>query len=221
MNKTVIALYDRLMDAHAAVRELIAHGFSPEKISLLASDVRGEYSPYFDNNLNKGESKVEAAGVEIGTMLGGLGGLLVGLGLVAIPGIGPVIAAGPLATAVSGLVGAGVGAAVGGATGGLLGILVDVGIDEAKAEVYAEALRRGGTLVTVEVEDYRANEARRIFDSFGSVEITERVEDWHGENSGRNNYYESDPYTIEERDPEHADNISDFNHARESDQISN
>ena len=89
MNKTVVALYDRLLDADAAVRELIAHGFSPEKISLLASDVRGEYSPYFDDNLNKGESKVEAAGVEIGTMLGGLGGLLVGLGLVAIPGIGP------------------------------------------------------------------------------------------------------------------------------------
>lgn len=203
MNKTVVALYDRLMDADAAVRELIGHGFSPEKISLLAKDARGKHSPYLDSDLDRAESNVEAAGVEIGTILGGLGGLLIGLGVVAIPEIGPVIAAGPLVTAVSGLVGVGVGAAVGGATGGLLGILIDVGIDEVNAEYYAEALRRGGILVTVEVEDYRANQARQVLDSFGSVEIIERIDDWRDE-GWRSNDYESDPYTIEERNWERA-----------------
>lgn len=216
MNKTVVALYDRLMDADAAVRELIAHGFSPEKISLVASDVRGEYSPFFDDGVDQEESNVEVVGVEIGTILGGLGGLLVGLGLVAVPGIGPIIAAGPLATAVSGLVGTGVGAAVGGATGGLIGILVDVGIDEINAGYYAEALRRGGSLVMVEVEDYRANEARRILDSFGSVEITERVDEWRNE-GWRSDKYESDPYTIEARDPVRDQNLADFGAGREFD----
>lgn len=197
MNKTVVALYDRLMDADAAVRELVRHGFAPENISLIANDARGEYSRYLDGDVETGESNIEAAGVEIGTLLGGLAGLLVGLGVVAIPGVGPVIAAGPLATAISGLLGAGVGAAVGGATGGLIGILVDVGIDEVNAECYAEAVSRGSTLVAVEIEDYRANEARQILDGFGSVEITERVDDWRDEGWHGHNY-ESDPYTIEE-----------------------
>ena len=209
MNKTIVALYDRLMDADAAVRELIGHGFAPENISLIANDARGEFSSYLDSGVETGESNVEAAGVEIGTLLGGLGGLLLGLGIVAIPGIGPVIAAGPLATAISGLVGAGVGAAVGGATGGLIGIFVDVGIDEVNAEYYAEAVRRGSALVAVEIEDYRANEARQVLDSFGSVEITERVDDWRDE-GWRGNNYESDPYTIEERNREPGPHVIDL-----------
>jgi uncharacterized protein (TIGR02271 family) len=107
-----------------------------------------------------------------------LGGLLVGLGALTIPGIGPVLAAGPLAAAVSGLVGAGVGAVAGAAAGGLLGALVDMGIPEEQAGIYAEGVRRGGTLVTVETEDRDLDRVRDVMNRHDPVDIDERASQW-------------------------------------------
>ena len=76
----------------------------------------------------------------------------------AIPGIGPVIAAGPLA---AGLLGAATGAVAGGATGGIVGGLLNMGVPEEEAHYYAEGLRRGGTLVSATVTDNMANRASR------------------------------------------------------------
>ena len=95
-------------------------------------------------------------------MLGGVLGLLVGVGAHAIPGIGPVLAAGSLAAALgtagaSTLVGAGLGAATGGIVGGLVGL----GIPEEDATMYAEGARRGGTLVTAQVADNLADDTVR------------------------------------------------------------
>ncbi len=89
-------------------------------------------------------------------------GLLAGIGSLAIPGVGPVVAAGWL---IATLTGAGVGAVVGGGAGGLVGSLTHAGVPEDDAHVYAEGVRRGGSLVTVRVDEDRAAEAERILDS--------------------------------------------------------
>jgi uncharacterized protein (TIGR02271 family) len=96
---------------------------------------------------------------------------LIGLGALAIPGVGPIIAAGPIAAA---LAGAGVGAV----TGGLIGALVDAGIPEEEANIYSEGVRRGGTLVMVNASDDRASEVARIMERFNPVNVDERSAEW-------------------------------------------
>jgi len=112
-----------------------------------------------------------AAGAGIGAVVGGLGGLLLGLGALALPGICPVIAAGPI---VSTLAGAGVGAV----TGGIIGALVDMGVPKESAEAYAESVRRGNALVAAQVPDNQAGEATRIMQRQGLVDIERQAEDW-------------------------------------------
>jgi len=119
------------------------------------------------------------AGAVGGGVLGGVLGLLVGVGALAIPGIGPVLAAGPLAAALgtagaSTLVGAGVGAATGGIVGGLVGL----GIPEEDAGMYAEGVRRGGTLVTAQVTDNLADRAAQIMGRDGTVDLDTAGETW-------------------------------------------
>jgi hypothetical protein len=99
-------------------------------------------------------------------------GLLAGLGALAIPGIGPVLASGPI---ISTLVGAGLGAGTGAVTGGLIGALVDVGVPQDEAEYYHEGIRRGGTLVTVHLGgDDRADDAAAIMRRHNVVDIRDR-----------------------------------------------
>lgn len=93
--RTVVALYDRFEDAQSAIQALNDSGFHREDINLLASDEHGEYSRGLDTTAEAG-AEGAATGAGIGAVLGGLGGLLVGLGALAIPGIGPVLAAGPI-----------------------------------------------------------------------------------------------------------------------------
>jgi hypothetical protein len=107
-----------------------------------------------------------AAGAGIGAGVGGTVGLLAGLGLLAIPGIGPVVAAGWLAAMAA-------GAAAGGATGGLIGGLTQAGVSDEDAQVYAEGLRRGGTLVTVRVPDADRARVEAILDR-SAVNIRDR-----------------------------------------------
>jgi hypothetical protein len=113
-------------------------------------------------------------GAEVGAALGGAGGLLAGLGLMAIPGIGPVVALGWFASTL-------VGAAAGAATGGIIGALVDIGVPREHAEVYSEAIRRGGTLVTVRVEDANVARAEAILNQHAPVDPTSRVADYRRE----------------------------------------
>lgn len=179
--KTVVGLYDRFEDAQQAVQALHDSGFSKEDISLIARDATGEFSRHLEGT-QEGEtrdvSEGAATGAGIGAVLGGLGGLLLGLGALAIPGIGPVIAAGPI---VSTLAGAGIGAVA----GGLVGSLVDLGIPEEHAEYYSEGVRRGGTLLVVRSNDERADMVADIMNRFAPVDVEERAgmwrkEDWKG-----------------------------------------
>lgn len=140
-NRTVSALYTDFATAQQVAEDLVSMGFQPDTISIVANDVSGQYASTF-NAQSAQEDVSMGEGARFGAVVGGL----IGLGALAIPGIGPVIAAGPLVAA---LVGAGVGAATGAVTGGLIAGLVDMGIPEDEAGYYAEGVRRGGALVLV------------------------------------------------------------------------
>lgn len=166
MAKTVIGLFDSLHDAQRVVQELVDSGFQNEDISLILR----EGDQYITE---RGDERTSGAamGAGAGAAVGGMGGLLVGLSALAIPGVGPVIAAGPLATTLA-------GAALGAAAGGILGALTDLGVPEEEAHYYAEGVRRGGALVSVETDDYMANRAAEIMGHYGAVDLDTRVKDW-------------------------------------------
>ena len=112
-----------------------------------------------------------ATGAVTGGVVGGAAGLAASLMGLAIPGIGPIIAAGPI---VATLTGAGVGAVA----GGLIGGLTDMGVSKADAEYYAESVRRGGALVTVRADDSRAERAAEVMREHGAIDIERRAEKW-------------------------------------------
>ena len=196
MAKQVVGLFDSMQDAQGAVQELRSQGFTADDISIVANNSSGEYG------VGDGDGASEAAegagaGATGGAVLGGLGGLLVGLGALAIPGIGPVVAAGTLATTLgTTLAGAGLGAAA----GGLVGALVGAGIPEEDAGVYAEGVRRGGALVTVQAAtDDDADRAADILDRYNVVDIDERSSNfreggWSGFNENAEPYDRSGSY---------------------------
>lgn len=190
--KTVVALYDDLENARESVDELVEAGFTRSDISLVARDVTGEYGSYLEEYDEAEEVGEAAAGGAVGgAVVGGLMGLLVGLGAFAIPGLGPVIAAGPVAAS---LAGAGIGAA----TGGLLGALVEWGIPEAEAGYYAEGVRRGGTLLSVRVPEDRVEDVVSILNEYDPVNIERRAEYWRSEYDWTGYDAEAEPYGADE-----------------------
>jgi hypothetical protein len=168
--KTLTGLFDNYNDAKDAVAELEATGIPNSDISLVANNSDGWYD---DDRSEAGEDAAGGAG--IGAVVGGAGGLLTGLGIMAIPGVGPVVAAGWLAATA---VGAIAGAAVGGAAGGIIGAMTDSGIPESDAHVYAEGVRRGGTLVTARVDEPMVGEAERILGQSRTVDVAARRRDY-------------------------------------------
>jgi len=170
--RTITALFDTYDHAASAVRAVRDAGIPSADISMIANNVAGELDA--DSHAEEGA----AAGAGVGAVGGGGAGLLAGLGAVAIPGIGPVIAGGwLLATAVGALA----GAAVGGAAGGLLGALANAGVPEEEAHVYAEGVRRGGTLVSVRADDTRADSVAAILSHAEGVDIDARKADYIAE----------------------------------------
>lgn len=144
----VTRLYDTYEMGQSAVERLTSAGVSQSEISIVANntDYAGSGMKDTDNDGVDDRSEGAGTGVGVGATVGGAAGLLAGLGLMAIPGIGPVVAAGWLAATA-------LGAAVGGAAGGIIGALTQAGVSEEDAHVYAEGVRRGGTLVTVRTSE--------------------------------------------------------------------
>lgn len=209
MTRTVTRLFDSYIDAENAVSDLERAGIPHDDISLIGSNAGGQHdhrghdrltSDAVHDGRSAGRGRVDAdgdgdpdnlddhgdvsRGATTGAVLGGVGGLLAGLGLLAIPGLGPVVAAGWLAATVTG---AGVGAAGGAATGGLVGALKNSGEDDTHAHVYAEGVSRGGTLVSVRTDDARAAEAEAILSRHNAVDARSRGEEWRA--SGWNGSY--------------------------------
>lgn len=167
--RTVTGLFDDYSDARAAVSALEARGIPSDDISIVSNNADGRYDN--ESNAADGAGTGAGTGAGIGAAVGGIGGLLTGLGLMAIPGVGPVVAAGWLAATAAG---AAAGAVAGGAAGGLIGALTDSGVSEENAHVYAEGVRRGGTLVTARVADDLYTEAESILRQSNWVDPTTR-----------------------------------------------
>jgi quercetin dioxygenase-like cupin family protein/uncharacterized membrane protein len=168
MAKVLVGLFDNFTDALNTVPDLVSAGIPREDISVVAHDTKGEFTDVQPAR----EPNATVTGAGTGAAIGGFGGLLLGLGTLAVPGIGPIIAAGPLAAMIA-------GATLGAATGGLIGALTDLGVPEDEARSYAEGVRRGGTVLTVKVADELAGKADDIMRSHRAVDINERVTQWH------------------------------------------
>ena len=162
--QTFTRLYDDHDDAAHVVQALEQAGVPHSDVSLVANNVEARHGAdgtggtgLTSGDPEQGASTGGGTGATLGTVLGGGAGLLAGLGMLAIPGVGPIVAAGWL---VATLAGAGVGAAA----GGLIGSLTGAGVSEADAHTYSEGVRRGGSLVTVRADDAMASKVNTVLD---------------------------------------------------------
>jgi hypothetical protein len=161
--KAVIGLVSSQAIAEQVVAELQRAGFSNSDISALLPDKKGTRDFAHEQNTKAPEGAI--AGVGAGGAIGGTIGLLAGIGALAIPGLGPFIAAGPIMAALS-------GAAAGAAVGGVAGALIGMGIPELEAKQYEGKIAGGNILMSVHVED--ANErarAKKILEERGAFDI--------------------------------------------------
>jgi hypothetical protein len=191
MTTTISRLYDNYTDAQAAVSKLESAGVPHADISIVANNSDGWFEGKKDRDGDGVDDRAEAAGTGagVGAGIGGAAGLLTGLGLLAIPGLGPVVAAGWLAATA-------VGAAAGAATGGLVGALTQAGVSDDDAPLYAEGVRRGGSLVTAKVADGDKARLESVLDT-SSVNLQDRRTAW--QKDGWTGYDPaSQPYGAEE-----------------------
>src|SRR3954466_4611177 len=174
MTITISRLYDTYTQAQAAVQRLETAGVPHSDISIVAnnSDSWFNTDKKVDRDRDGVDDRAEGAGkgAGIGAGVGGTAGLLAGLGLLAIPGLGPVVAAGWLAATA-------VGAAAGAATGGIVGALTQAGASEEDAHSYAEGVRRGGTLVSARIADADRTRFETALDE-SSVNLRDRRASW-------------------------------------------
>ncbi|OUL28659.1 hypothetical protein BV378_07095 [Nostoc sp. RF31YmG] len=179
LNKRAIGVFAHRRDAEAALTELRDAGFPMSRVSIIAKHTDGDriagvnaggVNSGVDRNVGTGNKADEGAkaGAATGAALGGLGGLLVGLGALAIPGIGPVIAGGAVATALATTV---AGGAVGAAAGGIAGGLVGLGIPENRARVYSDRFQRGDYVVIVDGTESEIHQAEAILKRRGIEEF--------------------------------------------------
>lgn len=163
MKKAVFGTTRDFSQANALVTRLQESGFASSDISILAPDTEGRHD--FGHVKETKAPEGVATGATTGGIVGGVLGLLAGIGLLAIPGAGPFIAAGPIMGALSGL---GIGATAGGILGGLIGL----GIPEFEARLYEEKLKNGNYLISVHTDDAKeVARAKELFETAGADDI--------------------------------------------------
>src|SRR6187200_1147948 len=163
MSKSVFGIATTQGQAERIVQQLQAEGFATSEISVLMPDIGGTR----DIGHVKATKAPEGAstGAAAGGITGGVLGLLAGIGALAIPGVGPFIAAGPIMAALS-------GAAIGAGTGGLVGALVGLGIPEIEAKRYQDKLKSGNYLIAVAADGDEKDRAKEIFKNVGAEDIS-------------------------------------------------
>ena len=162
-NTAVFGIYKTVGLAERAVDRLTGAGFSQNDISVLLPD--NQSTKEFAHEKNTKAPEGTATGVTAGGVVGGTLGLLAGIGALAIPGLGPFIAAGPIMAALAGL-------GVGGAVGGLIGALVGMGIPEYEAKRYEGRLKDGGVLLSVHCDTSgEISRAKELLTGTGAEDI--------------------------------------------------
>ncbi len=164
----VFGLFDDRVQLEAAIDALRVEGFRESDMSALLPDMRSTKELAHEKHTKAPEGAM--TGAAAGGALGGTLGLLVGIGALAIPGLGPFIAAGPIMATLA-------GAGVGGAVGTLTGALVGLGIPEYEAKRYESFLHNGGALLSVHADDSDwAKRARAVLDRCGAKGIDKTTE---------------------------------------------
>src|SRR5579872_7034074 len=163
-NTAVFGIYKNSTFAERAVDRIIAAGFTNNDISVLLPD--SQSSKEFAHEKNTKAPEGTTTGVTTGGVVGGTLGLLAGIGALAIPGVGPFIAAGPIMGALAGL-------GVGGAVGGLIGALVGMGIPEYEAKRYEGRVKEGGVLLSVHCDtSEEITRAKELLKHTGAQDIS-------------------------------------------------
>ncbi len=158
METTVIGVMNDHSRAEEAVRSLREEGFRENEISIAARDEEGgadqggEERSFDDQNLSDGTAT--------GGAIGGVAGLLMGAGALLIPGVGPIIAAGPLAGVLTGAV-----------TGGIAGGLIDLGIPEERGKHYEERVKQGDILVAIKTDENKVDTAASVLRKYGAMDV--------------------------------------------------
>lgn len=162
-NTAAFAIFSTRKAAESAVDQLTTAGFSNDDVSVLMSDKDG--SKDFATEKNTKAPEGTATGVGVGGVIGGTLGLLAGIGALAIPGVGPLIAAGPIMASLAGL-------GIGGAVGGLVGALVGMGIPEYEAKRYEGRINDGGILLSVHCDSSEeVSRAKDILKAAGGEDV--------------------------------------------------
>lgn len=158
---TVVGVFEDRERARRAIEELHDDGFTEEEVSLVAKDDRqGGDGGNDPDRIDMVGNEDISDGAAWGGGLGALGGLMAGLGALAIPGIGPIVAAGPLAAALTGAV-----------AGGVAGGLIDMGIPEQEGQRFEEDVKEGRILTVVETEGDGVNRAKAVLEENGAEEV--------------------------------------------------
>jgi hypothetical protein len=193
-NTAAFGIYRSNSAAEVAVDRLTAAGFSKQDVSVLMADRKGSKDFAAEKNTKAPEGAT--TGVGVGGAVGGTLGLLAGLGALAIPGVGPLIAAGPIMGALAGL-------GVGGTVGGLVGALVGLGIPEYEAKRYEGRVKDGGVLLSVHCDSSdEISRAKDILKKTGADDISssgEKSVSTHGVETDRT---KSDSERVLENDTE-------------------
>lgn len=148
MEKKIIGVFKTEELAILAIKRLKMDGYSNEEISVLAKhrDELDRIEEKTNVHIEQDHTKGAVAGAVTGGVLGGIGALLLELGVFAIPGVGPFLAAGPIAVTLTSIV-------AGGAVGGISGALIDMGVNENDVKEYEDHLNEGNILVLVDEKD--------------------------------------------------------------------
>jgi hypothetical protein len=162
-NTAVFGIYKGVLQAERAVDQIMAAGFMSNDISVLLPD--NESTKEFAHEKNTKAPEGTTTGAATGGVIGGALGLLAGIGALAIPGVGPFIAAGPIMGALAGL-------GAGGAVGGFIGALVGMGMPEYEAKRYEGRVKAGGVLLSVHCDTSdEISRAKEILKATGAEDI--------------------------------------------------
>jgi uncharacterized membrane protein len=167
--KTIAAVFPNLTQAGQACRDLEHIGIPRDDISLIAGNDKGKHNEYLAI-AKKASTPTEAAAAS-GAALGGGLGMLATLATIAIPGVGPIVALGPLFTVLLGL-------GVGATAGGLIGTFHNLGISHDEAPLYEEAVRRGEVMVAAVVDEQFQLEAVAVLQRNGSRDVRNELDAW-------------------------------------------
>jgi uncharacterized membrane protein len=199
MTNTITRTYDSFAHARTVVKELKAAGLQNDDISVIAHDDHADLDGITAKTPDVEDNSV-ANGAGIGGVVGGAAGLLAGLGLMAIPGVGPLVAAGWLATTAAGIA---TGALAGAATGGIVSAMTESGMSQDEAETYAEAVRRGAILISVKADDDMEQRVIAIMDRHSPSDLAARRSSWESEGWSSHDPA-AQPYDREQRQREMA-----------------